>query len=554
MTEEEKFESIIQEIKEIYLYLTQQEPTPDDEIEAREKLQEKIKSLRAVNYSQVGDNISLFEETLIKLEEWDTLELWFIESELPEYIRKIINITEELPEIQPQVEYQESPTIKLREDLETASVDIDIIVDKVSDKFKGEIEDLKQEIDGLKLEIEKKDKTLKQVSQMKVVKKITPKKNVKLPPPKIKIPVIRKPDKIPHIKAPREMKAEKPRAQIGLNSIKQVQLKIEEEIEKLKTPIFDKKLEIEQEKILPSDELEPPSKFSEPKIILESLKEQESILEILEEKQKSQAKPISKMISELPEKPPSISEILKESESSSKLTTPPQFTEMPDKPKKSSVISEIIEIDTVEEKEIPFTVKEPKITEKPISIEKPESIEKPQIITQKPKITPVSVEEIETESIPSTGTDLFNVFSSVGEKTSEKLSTLNKTFSSLPTKEKKKKDDKKKKKEEKEEIKKTDAVSFVGFGDSKPEVSIPEEYEISTGEELPSDKDSLYQELIALEGKRYSLEKSFKEIEKSYGTGSINDIEYNKQSDELRGKLDNITSRINKIRRVISSL
>ncbi len=545
MTEEEKFESIIQEIKEIYLFLTQQEPTPDDEIEAREKLQDKIKSLRAVNSSQVGDNVSLFEETLIKLEKWDTLELWFIESELPEYIQKIINITEELPEIQPQVEYQESPTTKLREDLETASIDIDIIVDKVSDKFKGEIEDLKQEIDGLKLEIEKKDETLKQVSQMKVVKKIIPRKNVKLPPPKIKIPVIRKPDKIPHIKAPREIEEKKPKEQIGLNSIKQVQLKIEKEIEKLKTPLFEKKLEVEQEKIGSSDELEPPSKFSKPKIILESPKEQESILEILEEKQTSQVKPISEMISELPEKPPSISEILKESESSSK---PTQFTEMPDKPKKSSVISEIIEIDTEEEKEIPFTVKEPKITKKP------ESIEKPQVITQKPKITPVSVEEIEAESIPSTGTDLFNVFSSVGEKTNEKLPMVNETFSLLPAKEKKKKDDKKKKKEEREEITKTDAVSFVGFGDSKSEVSIHEEYENSTGEELPSDKDSLYQELIALEGKRYSLEKSFKEIEKSYTTGSINDIEYNKQKEDLRRKLDNITSRINKIRRVISSL
>ncbi|MCK4481383.1 MAG: hypothetical protein KAV01_12715, partial [Candidatus Lokiarchaeota archaeon] len=99
-----------------------------------------------------------------------------------------------------------------------------------------------------------------------------------------------------------------------------------------------------------------------------------------------------------------------------------------------------------------------------------------------------------------------------------------------------------------------DAVSFVGFGDSKPEVSIPEEYETSAAEELPSDKDSLYQELIALEGKRYSLEKNFKEIEKSYSAGSFSDIEYNKRSEELRGKLDIITSRINKIRRVISSL
>ena len=548
MSEEEKFESIIQEIKDIYLFLTQQEPTPDDEIEAREKLLSKIQSLRAVNSPKVGDNVSLFEETLNKLENWDTLELWFIESELPEYIQKIINISEELPEIQLKQESQESPTTKLRQDLDTASVDIDQIVDKVSDKFKGEIDDLKHEIDGLKIELEKKDETLKQVSQMKIVKKIIPRKDMKLPPPKIKIPVIRKPHKIPHIKAPREMEAEKPKEQIGLNSIKQVQLKIEEEIEKLKRPIFEKKLEIKQEKVLSTEELEPLSKLPEPKIILESPKEQESILDILEETESSHVKPLSEMISELPVKPPSIREILKESNKSSKQSELPEFTDMPDKPKKSTVIPEIIEIDTEEEKEIPFAVKEPK------TIEKPKSTEKPQIIAQKPKITPVSVEEIEAESIPSTGTDLFNVFSSVGEKKTEKIPTLDEAFTSLPTKEKKKKDDKKKKKEEKVEIKKTNAASFIDFGDSKPEIGIPDEKETTFADELPSDKDSLYQELIALEGKRYSLEKSFKEIEKSYASGSISDIEYKKQKEDLRRKLDTITSRINKIRRIISSL
>ncbi len=78
--------------------------------------------------------------------------------------------------------------------------------------------------------------------------------------------------------------------------------------------------------------------------------------------------------------------------------------------------------------------------------------------------------------------------------------------------------------------------------------------ETEVEEELPSDKDSLYQELIALEGKRYSLEKSFKEIEKFYSSGSIDDTEYKRQSDELRGRLNGITSKINKIRRIISSM
>jgi len=44
MSEEEKFKSIIQEIKDIYLFLTQGEPNPDDEIEARVNLIELIKN------------------------------------------------------------------------------------------------------------------------------------------------------------------------------------------------------------------------------------------------------------------------------------------------------------------------------------------------------------------------------------------------------------------------------------------------------------------------------------------------------------------------------
>ncbi len=550
MSEEEKFESIIQEIKEIYLFLTQQEPTPDDEIEAREKLINKMQSLKLVDSLKIGENINLFEETLSKLEDWDTLELWFIESELPDYIQKIIGITDEVPEIQKVEEYQKSPTTQLREDLETASFDIDTIVDKVSEQFKGEIDGLKHEIDGLKLELEKKDETLKQVSQMKVVKKIIPRRDVKLPPPKIKIPVIKKPERAPQLKAPSKIEIGKPKERIGLNSIEQVQLKIEEEIERLKTPPnFAQMAKSEQKKISQSEELEPISKLTESKIISEPLKVPESILDILEESETSQDKSISKMISEIPKKPPSISDILKESDKPSAISEPPKFTEMPEKPKKRTLISEITEIDPEkEEKEIPFAVQEPKI------IENPENFEKPQIITQKPKITPISVEEIETESIPSTGTDLFNVFSSVGEKTAERLASSDETLSPLPAKEKKKKVDKKKKKEEKIAIKKTETIPFVEFGSPVQEISNNEESETIAVEELPSDKDTLYQELIALEGKRYSLEKSFKEIEKSYSAGSFNDIEYNKRSEDLRGKLDSITSRINKIRRVISSL
>jgi len=210
---------------------------------------------------------------------------------------------------------------------------------------------------------------------------------------------------------------------------------------------------------------------------------------------------------------------------------------MPEKPKKRSLVPEIIEVETSEkEKKIPFTIKETKNVEEPKIIERP-------AITTKPKITSVSIEEIEDEEIHSTGTELFNVFSSVGEKPSKKLPTLDDAFSSTPVKVKKKK------KEEK-----SDTIPFVGFKASDSKISSYTEPEPDIEEELPSDKDSLYQELIALEGKRYSLEKTFKELEKTYSTGSIDDSKYKKQGEELRGRLNGITSKINKIRRVISSL
>jgi len=124
-------------------------------------------------------------------------------------------------------------------------------------------------------------------------------------------------------------------------------------------------------------------------------------------------------------------------------------------------------------------------------------------------------------------------------------------FPSLePVKEKKKKEVKKKKKKE------ADAVSFVNFGADAPQMNVQEEESTSfnTEEDLPKDKDTLYQELIALEGRRYSLEKNFKEIEKSYNMGSIDDFDYKSQSDDLKEKLDKITSRINRIRRIIASM
>ena len=73
-------------------------------------------------------------------------------------------------------------------------------------------------------------------------------------------------------------------------------------------------------------------------------------------------------------------------------------------------------------------------------------------------------------------------------------------------------------------------------------------------ESLPDDKDTLYQELIALEGKRYAIEKRYKELETSFNRGSISDLQFKRSTEEINTKMQEITTRINTIRSLISRL
>lgn len=501
MSEEEKFSTIIQEIKEIFLTLTQGEPSPDDEIEARAALIEKIQNLKEVNAFQVGANMRLFEDTLTKLENWDTLDLWFTESELPEEIKKIINITEKLPVVEEKAEVKEKFRKQAQSDLDSVKIDINEIVDQVSDKFKGEIDDLRQKIEYLKHELEVKDE---QDRPKRVVKKITPRKDVKLPPPKIKIPVIKKPAVVPQVKGPKKIEVEKPKEKIGVKSIEEVQAKIEREIEKLKpTPPIEEK----------------------PKIYEEMQEEAKSVLNILEELEPSPSSTQLEISIDSSKEPTSILDILDEQETVPKVMEQSIVGDKTEHSRKHSIITEVSLVEEQSQEQQGTTP----------------------FILKKPKITTVSIEEIETEEIKSSGKDLFDVFSSVGSKPVEKTSTPAELPRLEPIKEKKKKEVKKKEKE-------TDAMPFVVFGPDEPEIGTQEESTSISSEELPTDKDTLYQELIALEGRRYSLEKNFKEVEKSYNMGSIDDFDYKNRSDDLNSKLDEITSRINKIRRVIASM
>ena len=581
MSEEEKFRNIIQEIKEIYLDLTEGEPDPDDEISARTILTEKIRELQSLDALQASVNTNLFEVVLTKLENWDTLELWFTESDLPDDFKKIIDIPDELSEEdiskQPEMTSSEEPQIVS----DTGKIDIKEIVDQVSDRFMGEIDNLKQKVENLKHEIEEKDETLRNLSPTRVIKTIKPKKDVLLPPPKIKIPNIGRPAKPPQINGKIRKDNIISQAKFEIKPIEEIQAKIEDELKTLKPSSDVEEIPKETEEKVGEtksvldllDELEPTQDISKSELIqgrkkqeqtLSKSKEQMSILDILDEQDTMTPPPkleVEIKKHESQRKPLIRTEVIEEELSEQTTISPPPKLELEEKKHESQrkplIRTEVIEEELSEQTTIsppPKLETNEKKDDKPrrpsirteVSVvdDLPANYLSPIPFVDSPSVI---IEEIEMESIKSSGTDLFHVFGSIGSEPVKKQSVPTTEFPSLPpTKEKKKIETKENQNEKK-------ISSFVEFGSNEQSTKATED-SISYSSELPTDKDSLYQELIALEGKRYSLEKTFKEVEKSYGDGSIGDSELNTSSEDLKDKLDQITSRINRIRRVIATM
>jgi hypothetical protein len=476
MTDEETFQSRLQEVKEIYLFLTEGEPSPDDEIEAKGKLINHFNRLK--NLSTTSKQKDGIEFILKNLEEWDTLDLWFSETSLPNDIKEMLQIPEST-----KISKEEGPKDLEKPDAKPKSdepeIDLTDIFNKVSAQFKGEIENLKGNIDALKKELEKKDESLKSMKQRRKVQKIIPKKDVKLVPPKIKIPVIRT--------------LVKPTLTTSQPNPKTL---VSKEQPKLK-PVNVNRIR---------ERVEPPKKN------LTSIP-----ITSKEKASKAENHDLTPLPEKLPESDPIVIEV---------------SDDIP-------IITEIRKITPI-------------ITEESSKATSPDFSKSTPFLTEKPKITSVRIEEIESESIVSSGSDLFNVFSSMGNKGSNKPQEIISSTKKQIVIEEKKKDDKKKKKDK--DFQKSDVTPFINFNDvnvsDKPDFSSP-------GIDSPiisNDKDTLYQELIALEGKRYSLERNFKNLEKDYNKGSISELDFKNKNNNLKNQLNAITSRINKIRSLISTL
>ena len=414
MTTEESFQSTLQEVKEIYLFLTEGEPSPDDEIEAKGKLINHFNRLK--NLSTISEQKDIIEFILKNLEEWDTLDLWFSETSLPNDVNKMLKIPESA-KISKEEGSKDSEKPDVKHKSAEPEIDLTDIFNKASEQFKGEIENLKGKIDALKKEMEKKDETLKSMKQRRKVQKIIPKKDVKLAPPKIKIPVLKTLVKPTIIKSQPTPKTIVSREQPKLKPVEvnRVRERIEPSKENL-TPI--PKIPKEKVSKVENQELTPPHE-KVPEFHPFGIEESDDI-PIITEKRK-----ITPVITE----------------ESSKAT----FQEF--------------------SKSTPF-------------------------LTEKPKLSSVRIEEIERESIVSSGSDLFNVFSSMGNKGSSKPQEIISSTKKQIVIEEKKRDDKKKKKEN--NFQESKVTPFINFND----VNVSDEPDFSPPslDSLSNDKDTLYQE------------------------------------------------------------
>jgi hypothetical protein len=212
MSEEDNTESIVNEIKDLYVFLTEEEPTPDDEIEAKEIFIKKLKELKGSD--EFKHQISAIDKILKKLDEWDTLDHWFIETSIPQDLKELLEIkkskieSEELPKtikkkmISETGKAQKEKEVKEKPKAIASDVNISEIISQVTAEFKGKITDLEKKINTLHQQLEKKDEKITELKKEEKTEKIKPKKKSRLPPLKIELPQIKKPKKETKVDTP----------------------------------------------------------------------------------------------------------------------------------------------------------------------------------------------------------------------------------------------------------------------------------------------------------------------------------------------------------------
>jgi len=239
---QKNFKYVVQEIKDIFILLNNQNPTPDEEIEAKDKLINKFTILKDFNLSPAENK--MINDILGQLKGWDPLEFWFRELKyLPANIRNFVTLHS-------KADYNMDPILTINNNAEISSnieknslklqPDITDIVAQVSEQFKEEISSLKDEFKQLKNELELRMLEIEKDIKLKVMQKTMEKTGIPIkhtqesmtPSPlekRIITPVVTEEpsiiDRSAHPFSIDSIKPDEPKEKVELNSLSTVKLK-----------------------------------------------------------------------------------------------------------------------------------------------------------------------------------------------------------------------------------------------------------------------------------------------------------------------------------------
>lgn len=539
----------LERLKEIYKNLTG-EPTPDEEEAAQKELVGIFQNILSSGNIKKKE---LVEESLSIVQKWDPLELWF--KEVPKLSENIKTIIEEnlKDESAPKKEVSETNagtgskilseelnqklSKEIAEAISEATKDlppgvnigqiIKTVTEQVTKNFMNnyaaggnKVEEPKQDA---KKSLSKEDimsSMLKDMAKKKTEAKI-PEQNgaekPKLLTPKIEIPKVVKP-----------MQKITPK-----DSISSEVLNPEEDLNNL--------LEDDEDKNEPSKVIMSPTAHG-PQVIPQI------------KRQPIQQQPSSAPTVKLPE-PKKI--VIPQPQ---KINIPEKIENVstPEQPKKPQiVIKPVAGIQeskniTVEKQPVvlkPISQAQPVVPIQPIQPINPND---PQKIAQKPKITvkaqPGGVQPVQIQPISAS----VPVVKPVSIQVNDSKSNLIEAFSQ---KEKPKSLDKPK----------VGGITAVNIGGGEMEAFTSQKVEVISKKEnfesfetsdiyANKSKDELYQELIALEGKKYAIERTRKDMRTKHEKGLIQDIEYKTAIERYKYDLEHIGEKINTIRKRLESM
>ncbi len=540
------FRNAIKRLRDIYNYLTEGEPSPDEEEESQKEMITLLESLiMHIPPENMDENLELLKRTLGLAKEWDTLEYWF--SELPELttnIRLILNrflIRHAEPEIK---ESHEQTTIPQEND----------IPDELSGQLAAALEramknlppdaDVTKVIQSVTSQVTEAYKEASTGQPQKIGLGGIPITNVEKEEtstgssPQSQSNTTHSPDSMTSTAARVKIRKE----DIMKSVLEQVKNKInEDEPQKLPAPkIIIPKVIKPKQKIMPYSEesLEPTQN---------DLKQQElDAIPLIKPQDKPKQPPKLKISAfkreKFPQDKPDI-EVKTE-------TQQPVRPKIVVKPKIKTKVEEIGQSMITPIPKPPAESKsEPKI--------EPETPKPP--VSKKPKIKlhakPVSKQKegVVQEKFDNKSAIQFNVVKPSEPTVKDTQIDLFETFTKQEKKEKRRRSKKKSNKLpmiESESTNEQESYDSNGKSNSMNGIEFPQEsipYE-------KMDKTQLYQELIALEGKKYAIEKSRSDYRSKHEKGLISDGNYAAQLDRFKFDLNYISKKINEIRQRIQSI